>query len=344
MSDLPSISVIVCTRDRPKDLAALLQTVLHQDYLPLEVIVVDDSPHHSSEIVVNLYSSKFESAGCSLKYVPGSGDGLPAARNLGIKIASGDAILFLDDDTLLSDKNVLRVIAEFLGKNSDVLGLQPLITSQNDYITESKLANKLENAIYKVLMLSYRKDNILAVRRSGANIFPSTLSKVIEAQRLSGCCCCYRREIFSQFEFDTNLKRWGYMEDLDFSYRVYKKYPGSLYAIPFTKIVHKHSAEGRMATKTTIYMSTIYWFYIFFKDIFEASIFNLIAFMWALAGNLIASVGGLLFKRKPKKEWWNIIWLLAAYIIAFKNFRSIIRRDLTFFNKRFLVKSELNAA
>jgi len=333
MSDLPSISVIVCTRNRPKDLAMLLQTVLHQDYLPLEVIVVDDDPQHSAGIIVNLYNSKFESTGCSLRYVSGSGDGLPAARNLGVKIANGDALLFLDDDTLLSDKNVLRVIAEFLGKNSNALGIQPLITSQNNSMTKSGLANKLENAIYKVLMLTYHKSNTLAVRRSGASIFPSSLSKIIEAQRLSGCCCCYRREIFRLFEFDTNLKRWGYMEDLDFSYRVYRKYPRSLYAIPYAKIVHKRSAEGRMATKTTIYMSTIYWFYIFFKDVFEASIFNLIAFMWALAGNLIASTGGLLFKRKPKREWWILIWLIDAYLTAFKNFRSIVRGNLVFFNK-----------
>jgi GT2 family glycosyltransferase len=318
----------------------LLQTILQQDYFPLEVIVVDDSPRRSAENVVNLYSSKFETIGCSLKYVLGSGEGLPAARNLGVKIANGDVILFLDDDILLPEKNVLRIIAEFLGKNNNVLGIQPLIISQNEYITRNKLANKLENAIHKVLMLSYRKDNTLAVRRSGASIFPSTLSKVIEAQRLSGCCCCYRREIFSQFEFDTNLKRWGYMEDLDFSYRVYKKYPGSLYAIPFTKIVHKHSAEGRMATKTTIYMSTIYWFYIFFKDIFETSISNLIAFMWALAGNLITTMRVLMFKRKQRKEWWTLIWLLNAYITASKNFRNILRGDMEFFNKNLLSKSE----
>jgi len=340
MNTLPLISVIVCTRDRPRDLAMLLQTILQQDYFPLEVIVVDDSPRRSAENVVNLYSSKFETIGCSLKYVLGSGEGLPAARNLGVKIANGDVILFLDDDILLPEKNVLRIIAEFLGKNNNVLGIQPLIISQNEYITRNKLANKLENAIHKVLMLSYRKDNTLAVRRSGASIFPSTLSKVIEAQRLSGCCCCYRREIFSQFEFDTNLKRWGYMEDLDFSYRVYKKYPGSLYAIPFTKIVHKHSAEGRMATKTTIYMSTIYWFYIFFKDIFETSISNLIAFMWALAGNLITTMRVLMFKRKQRKEWWTLIWLLNAYITASKNFRNILRGDMEFFNKNLLSKSE----
>jgi len=342
VSNLPLISVIVCTRDRPRDLSTLLQTILQQNYLPLDVIIVDDSPRHSAKIVANLCSSKFESVGCSLRYVLGSGDGLPAARNLGIKMANGDVILFLDDDTLLLDKNVLRAIAEFLRENNNALGVQPLIIDQNSFIARNGLVTKLENYIYKAFMLSYYKDNTLAVRRSGTSIFPSSLSKIIEAQRLSGCCCCYRREVFKQFRFDTNLKRWGFMEDLDFSYRIYRRYPKSLYVIPHTKIVHKHSVEGRMTTRTAIYMSTIYWFYVFFKDIFSASIFNLIAFIWALTGNLIVRISGSLLKRKPKKEWWDIIWLLAAYITAFKNFKSILRGDLRFFNKIFLNRDESN--
>jgi GT2 family glycosyltransferase len=176
------------------------------------------------------------------------------------------------------------------------------------------------------------------------SIFPSTLTRVITAQRLSGCCFCVKREIFANFKFDENLKRWAFMEDLDFSYRVYRKNPGSLFVIPSAKVVHKISPEGRMSSKASIYISIIYWFYIFFKDIFEASIINLLAFMFALAGNLIVTTGGLLIKRKPKREWWNLIWLLAAYIIAFKNLKSILEHDLEFFNKRFLVEGRLNAA
>jgi len=332
---LPKISVVVPTRNRPKELAELLQTILHQDYPPLEVIIVDDSPKYSAKSVAGLYSQNFKSVGCNLKYISGSVAGLPAARNLGVQIAKGDVILFLDDDTLLPDKNVLKIMAEFLGKNINVLGVQPLIISQTDSITRNRLTNKLENAIYKALMLTYHRDNTLAIRRSGASIYPNGLSKITKAQRLSGCCCCYRREIFKQFKFDTNLKRWGFMEDLDFSYRVYKKFPKSLCVIPYAKIVHSHTAEGRLATKMTIYMSTIYWFYIFFKDIFERSILNLVAFIWALMGNLIASTGGLILKRKPRREWWTLIWLLNAYIIAFKNLRNILKRNLEFFNKNF---------
>jgi len=332
------ISVIIPTRDRPNDLADLLQTILYQNYMPSEVIVVDDSPTCSAKSIWNLYVSSFRSKDCDLKYVLGDGDGLPAARNLGVKVAKGDAILFLDDDTLLSDKNVIKVIAEFLEKNSDAMGVQPLIISLNIFTPISKrnlLACKLENIIYKALMLTYNQDNTLSVRRSGASIFPNSLSKIVRAERLSGCCCCYRREIFRRFKFDTNLKRWGSKEDLDFSYRIYKKNPYSLYVIPCAKIIHKQTSKGRLQTKTTIHMFTIYWFYVFFKDIFDSSIVNLIAFMWALMGNLIVTTGGLILKRKPKREWWTLIWLLNAYVVAFKNLRNILGSNLGFFNKNF---------
>lgn len=333
MDNLLRVSVIIPTRDRPKDLANLLLTILNQNHPPIEVIIVDDSPKYSAKPVTYSYSSIFESAGYKLKYLKGSGDGLPASRNLGVKHAKGDAILFLDDDTLLSDKNVIKVLADFLKKNSHTLGVQPLITSPTECLQKKVLTNRLENAIYKVFMLTYHKDNKLAVRRSGASIFPNSLTKVIQAQRLSGCCCCFRREVFNQLSFDTNLKRWGFMEDLDFSLRVYKKYKGGLYAIPNARIFHKVSEVARLPTKTKIHMSTIYWFYVFFKDIFEGSLLNLTALVWALMGNLVVAVGGLIIKKKPRQEWWTLIYLLESYVMVFRNLKYVLMRKLDFFNK-----------
>jgi GT2 family glycosyltransferase len=338
------LSIIIPTRNRPRDLEALLHSILHQTWFPFEVIIIDDSDNDLTKKVVKKYETEFTKIGSKLKYIKGPKDGLPAARNLGIKFAEGDLIFFLDDDTLL-EKNVIQTLILFFKNNPKALGVQPQILNIGGADSYSKHpSSHFENAIYKVLMLTYSAENKLGVRRSGMSIFPSILSRVITAQRLSGCCFCVKREIFTKFKFDENLKRWAYMEDLDFSYRVYKKNPGSLFAIPYAKVFHKHSQEGRISLKKTIYMSIIYWFYIFFKDFFEASILNLLAFMCALAGNLIVTTGGLLIKRKPKREWWNLIWLLAAYIIAFKNLRSILEYNLEFINKRFFIKGGLNAA
>lgn len=326
------ISVIVCTRDRPKDLEELLSTILKQSYPPNEVIIVDDSRVSSAKQVAQSFRSKFQLISCQLKYVKGSSDGLSAARNLGVKICEGDAVFFLDDDTLL-DRNTLSTLVIFLRDNPVAMGVQPKIVFSTENLGNSELAKKLENVLYKVLMLSYCEKNKLAVRRSGASVLPNDLTKVVSAQRLSGCCC-YRREVLNKSSFDTNLKRWSFMEDLDFSYRVYLKNPRALYTIPYAKIIHKASAEARLPTKLSIHMTTIYWFYIYFKDIFESSVLNLIAFLWALTGNLISVISGLIVKRKPKHDWWSLIYLLESYVIAFRNLRNILMQRLEFFNKK----------
>jgi glycosyltransferase involved in cell wall biosynthesis len=324
-NDLPGISVIIPTRDRPKDLANLLSTIIDQNRLPSEVIIVDDSTNGSTKTIFDFFSSKFESSCCTLKYLRSNREGLTTARNLGVINAKGEAILFMDDDTLLGN-SVISTLTTFISDHPDAIAVQPELTLL-------KNENPFENALRKTFMLSYYDDGKLNVRRSGASIFPNRLKGVRNVQRLLGSAFLVKREVFRELSFDTNLMRSGDMEDLDFSYRLYRKNPKSLYAISNIKIVHSVSAGARLPKKSRVDMSTIYWFYIFFKDIFEGSIINLAAFVFSLIGNLVTLIGGLIVKRKSKKEWWNLIYLLVSYITAFRNLRNIVMKRLEFFNK-----------
>jgi GT2 family glycosyltransferase len=307
-----------------------LATIAEQKFAPFELIIVDDSPVCSAGQVVSSFVSSFELVGCRLKYVQGSGEGLTASKNLGVTMSKGDVILFLDDDTLLHE-NTLLILATFLKDNHTVIGVQPRILSATKG-SQSLICEKLKNAVLKALMLIYRDEDRLAVRRSGMSVFPRNLSKTITAQRLYGCCC-YRRRVFRHLLFDTNLKRWGFMEDLDFSYGVYKHNLGALAAIPDAIIIHKSSREGRLSTKKAIYMQTIYWFYVFFKDVFQSSTLNLIAFLWALAGNLIVAAGALMTNTKKRDAWSTFVYLLGSYAVAFRNLGKILALELDFFNK-----------
>jgi len=80
-------------------------------------------------------------------------------------------------------------------------------------------------------------------------------------------------------------------------------------------------------------MTTIYWFYVFFKDILENSILNLIAFLWALTGNLATIAGGAIIKRKHA-HMRELVYLVDSYFYAFKHLRKIKERNLDFFNKK----------
>ena len=330
LGKLPDISIVIPTKDRPEDLANLLSTIISQCYPPLEVIIVDDSLLGSAKQIFDSFASKPASHLPKFVYLAGSKDGLTAARNQGVKKSRGNAVLFLDDDTLI-DRTVVKSLATFLRNNPLVMGIQPrVVSTEVDY---NDAVPEFENALRKALMISYYVKDESRARRSGSFVYPQPLTKVIPAQRFAGCCCCYRREVFNSLSFDTNLKRWGFSEDLDFSYRAYKKNPGSLFILPDIKIIHKSSPETRPAINPTIRMRTIHWYYLFFKNMFNGSMLNLLAFFWAIEGELIFNLGDLVVRKGPKPDWWRLIYLIGSHIAALRNLRDIIMGRLEFFSK-----------
>jgi GT2 family glycosyltransferase len=324
-----SISVVICTRDRNADLGKLLGTILGQKATPYEVIVVDTSREGSAQAIVATFGAmirKFESA---CLYVKGGYEGLTAARRVGVKHSTSEAILFLDDDTEL-DPNVIRELSAFLEKNPRAMGVQPQI---RESFAEGHSATTLLvwNAFRRIFMLAYWEPNKLGVRRSGTSILPATLTKVISAERLSGCAC-YRRYVFSSLNFDINLVRSSFSEDLDFSFRVNRKYPNSLYAIPSASILHKMSPEARLQQQLQVYTRTVYWFYVFFKDVFGGSLVNLVAFAWAQIGNVLLATAKFLIQGGHLQRQY-LLDLLLAYYLATRHLSCILRRDLSFVNR-----------
>lgn len=90
----PSISVVVCTRNRPDRLAECLRHLERQEYPRFEVVVVDNAPASDAiRAVVQGWARPVEH-----RYVVERRGGLSWARNAGAAVASGDVIAFLDDD------------------------------------------------------------------------------------------------------------------------------------------------------------------------------------------------------------------------------------------------------
>lgn len=87
----PSVSVIICTRNRPEALKACLQSLRNLSPQPREIIVVDNDP---SSILTPAVAAQFS----EVRYIPELRPGLSAARNTGIRNAIGDIIAFADDD------------------------------------------------------------------------------------------------------------------------------------------------------------------------------------------------------------------------------------------------------
>jgi glycosyltransferase involved in cell wall biosynthesis len=87
-----NISVIIPTFNRASLIERAVGSVLEQTVKPLEIIVVDDgSTDNTQEVIENIGSSL-------VKYVYRENGGAGAARNTGVKKASGDWIAFQDSD------------------------------------------------------------------------------------------------------------------------------------------------------------------------------------------------------------------------------------------------------
>jgi len=90
---------VIVTHDRPEFLLQAIESVKLQTYQNMEVIVVDDgSVSPKSKTTLESLRKEFESKGW--KIVTQENLYLGAARNRGVREATGELILFLDDDNI----------------------------------------------------------------------------------------------------------------------------------------------------------------------------------------------------------------------------------------------------
>ena len=89
----PLVSCVVPVFNGRRYLAATLDSIQHQSYTSVEVIVADDGSDDGSLDVAAAHSSK-------PRCVRQENSGAPSARNLGARLARGEFIAFLDADDL----------------------------------------------------------------------------------------------------------------------------------------------------------------------------------------------------------------------------------------------------
>jgi GT2 family glycosyltransferase len=94
---MPSVSVCICTRNRPEELRRTLDSVARSTRPVEQILVSDDSTdERTRDVVVSEYPE--------VTYVRGPRTGLGANRNAAARAATEDLVLFLDDDCLLGER------------------------------------------------------------------------------------------------------------------------------------------------------------------------------------------------------------------------------------------------
>jgi len=244
------VSVIIPTYFRAHDLVELLDSILKQTVKPFEVIVVDDTPNDSVKEVCDKFREVLRKLDIDLIYVRNpKGRSLTIARNVGAERARGDIIMFFDSDIILMPNYIEEILKVFKEKRN-AIGVQGwiippwLVPSNKSSALKSKkyfmiryLLNQLIRGIF--ILGIYSKDKC----KFGS--YPVILTKVINCEALSGSNMAFRRGILTRFKFDENLKVYAFMEDLLFTYSLFRKFPYGLYITPYAKCIHKQSREGK---------------------------------------------------------------------------------------------------
>lgn len=105
------VSVIVPVYNTENYLEECIQSIVSQTYQDLEILIINDgSADRSGDIC-----RKWEERDPRIKYIEKQHEGQGAARNLGIRLASGEYLIFVDSDDYI-DKNLIHTVHAYIEK------------------------------------------------------------------------------------------------------------------------------------------------------------------------------------------------------------------------------------
>ena len=111
------VSVIIPVYNAEGFLTRCIDSVLHQSYQPIEIVLVDDGSVDGSPALVDLYASQYP----QIVAYHQENKGLSGARNTGIDKAKGDLLFFLDSDDYLEADEIEELCSAMSSTQADLV-------------------------------------------------------------------------------------------------------------------------------------------------------------------------------------------------------------------------------
>lgn len=156
----PKVSVIVPCYNQAQFLAETLDSVLAQTYENWECIIVNDGSTDNTESIAIEYC-KIDKR---FKYIKQQNQGRCVARNLGINIAEGEYVQFLDSDDVLLPNKLERQIRIIETEKSDVcLCHHSMFTTDINHTWENFFSQSTYDLTYRGFMYNWGKQFVIAI-------------------------------------------------------------------------------------------------------------------------------------------------------------------------------------
>lgn len=113
---MAKISIIITTWNSEETIISAIQSAINQEYEDLEIIIIDDGSVDNTEKKVAEFIKDYK----NIKYYKKENTGVSDTRNFGIRRATGEYIIFLDDDDYL-EKGLLKNLKPYILKGNSLV-------------------------------------------------------------------------------------------------------------------------------------------------------------------------------------------------------------------------------
>ncbi len=235
-STVPSVSVIIPTYERRKQVEACIRSIWRQRHTPDEILLVDDSPSDAIERLTR----ELRDGPVPVRYLHNPGrPSLTRARNHGIDNTAGDIVCFFDSDSLPEPDYIERAVA-VLAQRPEALAVRGIESSQS---------------VMPPLYRAYRW--LFCQGISGGKTirigFPPTFTRypvelpgVTISDSMRGSNMVIRRKAFQLARFDPEMERYSFFEDIDFALALRRAKPDCILCDPKMLVNHPRIEAGRI--------------------------------------------------------------------------------------------------
>ncbi|MFQ3612160.1 MAG: glycosyltransferase [Cyanobacteriota bacterium] len=226
-----SVTVAICTRDRPEELKQCLESLLKLDYPSLEILVVDNAPSSSeTEDLIRCHYPQ-------VRYIQEPQPGLSSARNCAIRETTTEILAFTDDDVIV-DKNWVRELSQVFQLHPEVMAVTGLIAPY-ELETEAQILFERRNGFGRGFQRIWVQVNTSPEKSIADTWF-------LTAKWGAGANMAFRRHFFIQEGGFTPSLGAGSPgqggEDLEMFFRVLKRRYALVYE-PRALVWHRHRRQ-----------------------------------------------------------------------------------------------------
>ncbi len=241
------ISVIIPTYGREEILCNTLSNVIRQDYPNYEVILVDQTQNHQPDTQMYLHRL---AADQKIRLFQVNWASLPGARNYAVRRATGEILLFLDDDVELPAGFLAAHARNYLADSQigavagRVYDRMKLADAAPDFVINDLPPEAMDPGIawyYIDLVHTQKPQQVITAR---------------------GCNMSFRRELFDQYGlwFDERFRGSAVREESDFCLRI-RRTGFKIWYDPSAYLVHLGEETGGchdISTRSFKYQITFY--------------------------------------------------------------------------------------